>query len=401
MAKIAFISLYASSFFNGKGLRFGGAEKRAAVLSTWSALLGFKTYLVLAKPQKKEERLNSRQMDGVVPIYFNRYPSSGGASNPKFKSTLRLRIEDKIRSILGLPFISQKDKNEKRIVNFYSKLNANLFVGITTAPWVYEFLFSGQKLGVKTCLILADNTDIVDIHSFESQCINPMDELRLNTILIADSVVCQNAFQEERMTTLFPQKKIFTLNNPVNDSMVVSLRKHVLWIGKFNAIKNPLAALDLARLNPEIPFLIVANPGDPLNPKDVEIQTGFFRDLPKNVKYLESVSPQNIPELMASSWVFINTSISEGFPNTILEAATQETPSLCLFVNPNEALVPKGLGRTFNGDLNAMSTCLKELVNSPNQRKKMGESARKYVLKNHRLEIIKTDWGKILIEMLS
>jgi glycosyltransferase involved in cell wall biosynthesis len=104
---------------------------------------------------------------------------------------------------------------------------------------------------------------------------------------------------------------------------------------------------------------------------------------------------------MASSYVFLNTAFSEGFPNTVLEAAVQETPSLCLYVNPNEALNPNGLGRTFNGDLIAMSTCLKELVNSPNQRKKMGESARKYVLKNHRLEIIKTDWGKILIEMLS
>ena len=400
MAKIAIISLYASTFFDGKGLRIGGAEKRAALISKWTAKLGFKTQLVLAKPKKQIQRLNSRQMDGVIPVYFNRYPSSGGVRNPKFKSTLQGKIKDKVRAILGLPIVSHQQQNEKRIVRFYSKLQADLFIGITTAPWVYEFLFSAKQLGAKTCLILAHDTDIVANKKNENPTYNPIDDLKIRTLLIADSIVCQNKFQEEKMAGLFPEKRVFKLNNPVDDTLLEMQRRQVLWIGKLNRIKNPLAALELARLNLDIPFLIVANPGDPLNPEDEQIKIEFLNQIPPNVTYLESVSPNTIPELMASSYAFLNTAFSEGFPNTILEAAVQETPSLCLFVNPNEALVPKGLGRTFNGDLNAMSNCLKSLVQYPDQRIRMGKEARKYALKNHRLEEIQTECQKILTELV-
>ena len=75
-----------------------------------------------------------------------------------------------------------------------------------------------------------------------------------------------------------------------------------------------------------------------------EVGERLRRDLPKNVTLERHVPLDEIESRFATSTVLINTSDSEGFPNTFLQAAKFATPILSLNVDPDGMLSRKGCG---------------------------------------------------------
>jgi glycosyltransferase involved in cell wall biosynthesis len=63
---------------------------------------------------------------------------------------------------------------------------------------------------------------------------------------------------------------------------------------------------------------------------------------------------------MARSRVFVNTSESEGFPNTYLQAWARGTPVVAFF-DPDGVIAREGLGRTVR-DLGQMQAAVHELL---------------------------------------
>ena len=87
----------------------------------------------------------------------------------------------------------------------------------------------------------------------------------------------------------------------------------VLWIGRADRdSKRADICLDIARKCPELTFVVV------MNETDSNSVDEFCRDAPENVVLHRHVELSQVEQFFADAAVLINTSNSEGFPNTFL-----------------------------------------------------------------------------------
>lgn len=141
-------------------------------------------------------------------------------------------------------------------------------------------------------------------------------------------VVVQNDFQESdfhqhisnRAVLKLPNiwsSKIPTEGNPPN------IKDYVLWVGNFRTVKNPMMVVEVARLLPQITFLVIGAPNDLKLYEQVQAEAN--KDVP-NVKLLGGKPFREMNVYYENAKVLICTSEREGFPNTFLQAWSLNKP---------------------------------------------------------------------------
>jgi glycosyltransferase involved in cell wall biosynthesis len=145
----------------------------------------------------------------------------------------------------------------------------------------------------------------------------------------------------------------------------------VLWVGNMRAVKRPDIALELARRLPQRRFAFVGG-GVPGGEEYFERIAGAARALP-NVTFAGSVSYQ-----VANSWfdrarLHVNTSDSEGFPNTFLHAWIRRVPVVS-FCDPDGLIERRGLGRHCR-NIDEMEAAVEQLLRNPAEGADIGTRA--------------------------
>lgn len=112
----------------------------------------------------------------------------------------------------------------------------------------------------------------------------------------------------------------------VVDIKAGAIAKHplprVIFLGRLDPIKRPWLFVELARLFPDVEFLM-------LGQSHFQGSGTWAADaLPKNVKLLGHVDGEIKVELLKSAWVLVNTSIHEALATSFLEALACEVPLL-------------------------------------------------------------------------
>ena len=140
----------------------------------------------------------------------------------------------------------------------------------------------------------------------------------------------------------------------------------VLWMARMAPVKNPSLALEVARLLPEVNFLM-AGGGDLFE----EIKA----NAPANVLILGWV---DAAKLIPSADIFLSTSLNEGVPYSIIEAQSFGTPIVAINKGSISELVEDGVNGILTGP-NALeiATQINELFTNSEKRIKMGQAARK------------------------
>jgi len=116
-------------------------------------------------------------------------------------------------------------------------------------------------------------------------------------------------------------------------------RRGILWVGHLTRVKQPRRVAELARRLPRIPFTVVA-------PTQAHAEEPGSREalaLP-NVTLLDSVPFREIQPLYNQARVLLNTSLSEGFPNTFIHAMHGGTPLAAVDVDPDRIFSEGGCG---------------------------------------------------------
>jgi len=83
----------------------------------------------------------------------------------------------------------------------------------------------------------------------------------------------------------------------------------------------------------------------------------------------------------------MNTSVSEGFPNTFTQAWLRRTPVLSLSFDPDSILANNAVGR-ISGDIGTLATDIREVISERRLRKKIGGTAKEHAIKNHSIETV-------------
>jgi len=200
----------------------------------------------------------------------------------------------------------------------------------------------------------------------------------------AAQVIVQNEIDKETLerTTGVPSTVIPNAHHlPV---LSKGKRDIILWVGRSAPFKRPELFIDLAARFPNEQFVMICQraTGD----ENYEALIARTREI-KNLQFIERVPFADIDSYFKRAKVFINTSDSEGYPNTFIQACKYATPILSLCVNPDNFLNNFDCGICVDDDWGRFISEVKVLVR-PQERARYGKNARQYAEQKHNLEKI-------------
>lgn len=158
-------------------------------------------------------------------------------------------------------------------------------------------------------------------------------------------------------------------------------RARVIWVANFKPFKNPDLFVDLAEAlahRSDAEFVMAGRPGPSERYADLHAR---MANLP-NLSYLGELSVERINEEIAASDIFVNTSSSEGFPNTYIQAWLRGVPVVSCFVDPDACLSQGGAG-TLVGDPARLPQVVSALLDDRRRLSELGQAARRYALARH------------------
>jgi glycosyltransferase involved in cell wall biosynthesis len=147
------------------------------------------------------------------------------------------------------------------------------------------------------------------------------------------------------------------------------------WIARVTGVKNPLRALEIARLFPDAQFLI-AGGGDLL--EQVKSQA------PRNTRVLGWT---DAPKLFAASDVILSTSENEGIPIALIEAQLASKPVVATNVGGvAEVIINMKTGFVTGKNTEELAKALQMLIDSKALRTTQGRAAKAHALKAFSVE---------------
>jgi glycosyltransferase involved in cell wall biosynthesis len=154
-----------------------------------------------------------------------------------------------------------------------------------------------------------------------------------------------------------------------------SAKKRVLVVSRLEPRKNVREAIEaVAELPPGSCQLDIAGDGS-----ERAALEQLVKDLGAGgvVHFLGRVGENSLPELYASSSVFLTTSISEGFGLSLLEAMSSGCACTASDLPTHRALIEHGVSGMIYRSRQDLVSCLKELLASPEMADRLGAAARR------------------------
>jgi len=270
-------------------------------------------------------------------------------------------------------------------------VDADIFCTFGVQSHSAKVIASAHELGKPCVLMLASDGDLDELFVTAEPVqdrYGTRGDIGRWIIDHADRIVAQTEWQQQTLKEKFGRESDI-VRNPIDiagwDQLLESgncpalptgWTNYALWIGRSdNVHKRPLPCLELARLLPEVKFVMVMNRLDP------DVDRHVRATAPGNVHIIESVPFEQIPPLFCDAAVFVNTSSTEGFANTWLQAAASGVPVATLEVG-SYFLTTSQIGQCFDGDLAAMSRFIADVATGDGSAKRQA-AAREYVIANY------------------
>ena len=358
--KICIICEEAYPYFIGKGL--GGSERQMYLLAKEFSMRGHEVHFIVFG---EKSNLNEKIDDINVYNPYN-YHKSGWTH-----------------------FLPDKLWKYSRLLN---KINANVYIQragpLTTSLLRLQkkiFIFSiSDNASVSTNLNIKSLKDLKNI-------------FHIINIKMSNCVVCQTEDQK-RLLKINASKNGRVIKNIYIPSFSHSNNelKHLLWVGRIVEFKCPEIYLELAKNLPEYNFKMIGG----INFGHEEYYN-LLKDKSENIDNLEFLGyiPSNkIYQYYSKASVLINTSSTEGFPNTFLESWANQNPVVSLNFDPDNIITKYKLGynsRNFNELLNNTV----KIIENDNLREIMGNNGLNYVKREHNSPKIAEDYERLIDDL--
>ncbi|MEZ6056181.1 MAG: glycosyltransferase family 4 protein [Planctomycetaceae bacterium] len=272
-------------------------------------------------------------------------------------------------------------------------LPTDLFCTFGVQSTSAQVVATGRAIGKPVVLMLGSDGDL---HPLFQQETDERDQYGTSgrigryTLLNADLIVVQSATQQKRLRDEFSRDSLLIenpidvprwqagLQQPVDPHMTRGLDRYVLWVGRSDTgPKRPEECLEIARRCPNVHFLMVLNPYDPI------VERHIHQTAPPNVRIIERVPFEEMPKLFKQAAIFLNTSSFEGFPNTFLQSAITGIPVGSLVVM-GDYLREIDLGFCADGDLDALAQFVQQSWDTPREAERV-DAVRQRVIERHAL----------------
>ena len=255
---------------------------------------------------------------------------------------------------------------------------------------------SAKARGRPAVLFLGSDSDLDERFRPDSDYVSPYgDPAPLCAWIIdqADMILAQTPDQQKTLKERFGRDSLVIANpidheewdrlaaDPLPDAGTGGLSRYVLWIGRAEGVhKRPQLMVELARRCPEVSFLMVLNPREPV------LEARVRSEAPANLRIVSQVPFPRMPALFRKAAALVSTSALEGFPNVFLQAALSRVPIASLVVAPG-FLEESGAGRAFEEDMEGLAAFVRMLwAEAPDADAEARERARRFVIERNGAE---------------
>ena len=201
----------------------------------------------------------------------------------------------------------------------------------------------------------------------------------------ADYVIAQTKQQSKYLSDNYNRKDGIIIPNfhpaPVEQIDKPKRPIRVVWVANFKSMKRPEMFVRLAKElkdYTEVKFIMIGRQGSKKHYTDLHDEISKT----SNIEYLGELSIDEVNQVIATSHIFVNTSMAEGFPNTFIQAWMRQVPVVSVNVNTDDVLDGKTTGiygETYEG----MKEAVKNLLEDDVLRTSMGQRAQEYAFKHH------------------
>lgn len=204
----------------------------------------------------------------------------------------------------------------------------------------------------------------------------------------ADLVLSQHEDQQKQLRDYFKKDSVVRRNAyPVSHDRALD-RDHkntVLWVGRCDVWKRPELFIELARFFPSTPFVMVCSPsGDDVYYSRIKAVASAVH----NLQFVPQVSFADMNPYFSSAMIVVNTSVSEGFPNTFLQAFDARAVIASLAVHVGGVMEKYECGLCAHDNFEQLKNNVDRVLNNVDLRKRMGMGGRQYLENHHNADQI-------------
>lgn len=165
----------------------------------------------------------------------------------------------------------------------------------------------------------------------------------------------------------------------------------IVWAANYKKWKQPELYIECAEQfasQKDIVFFMIGRPKNSSWQDKIQHRA----DKLDNFFYLGEKPIEEVNRILGEAHLFINTSWSEGFPNTFIQAWMRRVPVISLHVDPDGLIQKNGIGR-LSASFSQMVKDVEYLIENHEAREAMGEKAQKFAFQtfslNNTREIIR------------
>lgn len=191
-------------------------------------------------------------------------------------------------------------------------------------------------------------------------------------------IVAQNEEQKKLVLENYGEKKCIIIPNiwPANNNNTNDKDIDFLWVSNFRELKRPDWFIRLAKENPQYKFTMV---GGNANKILFEACKKEAEKIP-NLEFLGGKPFNEVNEIFTHARCFICTSTMEGFPNTFLQAWSNDIPVLSTFA-PSDLIQKHNLGKLVT-EYEEMNVNIPKILDGKNYNEKQ-KSIKEYFANAH------------------
>lgn len=228
---------------------------------------------------------------------------------------------------------------------------------------------------IKFVFMFASDVEVEGIYqTSKKRCI--LFNLLLQT---AEIIVVQNKYQNKFLSDKKGVKNsLIYMGFPIR-TFLSAPRGFVLWIGRCDPWKQPQLFIDLAKVHKDQRFLMIC-------PK---VDAKFFNKIKtlakeiNNLTFIDFASFEDSWKYFEQAKLLINTSRSEGFPQTFIQSVICGVPIISLNVNPDNFISDNQCGFVCGGDTKLLNTTLLRVLEDSSVYNSLSNNSLIYANKNH------------------
>ncbi len=354
----------------------GGTETRAWTFARGLACREDVKVRIVVRADDPREAFQQDDVE-IIPLrnrLYSLYESVGRCieKSPRFPKLRLRRWESKL--LWQLPVLAAcrlvegKRRDPWRVDPFYVGQPVDVFCTFGVQANSARVIAAAHASQRKAVLVIGSDGDLDERYTSGSIDVSPYGDVGgvcYDILRMADAIIAQTEKQQQMLRQRFDRQSTVIANpidlddwdsrrnTPIPSELSGGLERYVLWIGRAESVhKRPQILLDVARLCPEVDFLMI------LNPRDRNVEERVRREAPSNVRIVSQVPFDLMPAVFERAVAFVSTSALEGFPNVFLQAAATGVPIASLEVG-REFLIASRAGLWADGNVPRLAEFLK------------------------------------------